>query len=406
VGGKIAYVMSRFPNLSETFILREMSELREQGWDISIYPLIYQNQPVTHSEIQSWLSRVRKVPLGSTPTWGAAWSTTFHRPNQWIRLCLRTLWENRTDLNLLTRAIVLLPQAARMAQLMVQEGIQHIHAHYATHPALVAWIIHRLTGISYSVTVHAHDIFVRTAMLGTKLREAKFVVAISNYNKQHISGLIGDWVEAKTSVIHCGIRPTAYIAQSTPYQSDRVFEILNIGSLQPYKGQAYLIEACALLHQKKIPFRCRIIGAGEERQNLERLIADRNLIDHVLLLGPQDQETVAKLLASTDCYVQPSIVTRSGKMEGIPVALMEALASAIPVVATAISGIPELVLPQQTGWLVPPANALALAEAIECIYTSPLTAHQIAKAGCEMVLREFTLRENVSKLSTLLATAI
>jgi glycosyltransferase involved in cell wall biosynthesis len=403
---KIAYIMSRFPNLSETFILREMTELRQQGWTISVYPLIFQNQPVAHTEVQSWLGQVRKVPLNSPATFKAALTMTAHNLRAWVKVWREALWENRTDANLLIRAIILLPQAAQMACLMQQEGIQHIHAHYATHPALVAWIIQRLTGISYSVTVHAHDIFVRTAMLGPKLREAKFIAAISEYNRNHIAQLTGEWVRPKTHIIHCGIRPTDYVPRPETQQRGETFEILNIGSLQPYKGHPNLVEACAVLRQRGVPFRCRIIGAGEERQNLEMLIARLDLKEHVILLGPQPQETVANLLPTADCYVQPSIITPAGKMEGIPVALMEAMACGVPVIATAISGIPELVRPETTGWLVPPAAPTQLADAIQKIYAAPDQAAQLAKAGRELALAEFDLTQNVARLSTLLTNAL
>ena len=164
---RIAYVMSRFPHLPETFILREMTELERQGWQVALYPLIRQRQSVVHGEAGAWLPRVRRLPFLSAGVLAANGTALFRQPCCYATLWGRTLWENMTCPNFLTRAIALLPKAVYAAHLMKGEGVTHIHAHYATHPALVAWLIHQLTGISYSVTVHAHDIFVRTAMLAT-----------------------------------------------------------------------------------------------------------------------------------------------------------------------------------------------------------------------------------------------
>ncbi|MCB0036066.1 MAG: glycosyltransferase, partial [Anaerolineales bacterium] len=209
------------------------------------------------------------------------------------------------------------------------------------------------------------------------------------------------WVKEKIHIVHCGILPEKYQPQERTWQVGDRFEIITTGSLQPYKGQKYLVEACAILRDKGIPFRCRFIGGGEEYEDLAQRIAAHDLEAHVFLLGSKTQDEVAELLATAHCYTQPSIITPSGKMEGIPVALMEAMAGQLPVLATELSGIPELVRPGETGYLVPPADAAALAEALEKIYNAPEEAAQRAAAGRQLVLDEFELRDNVKQLSAL-----
>lgn len=395
---KIAYIMSRFPKLSETFILREMSELERQGERVALYPLLVQQEAIIHAEAKAWIGRMQKLPLISLPILTANSRTLRKEPRMYSSLFVKTFWENRTFPKFLTRAMLLFPKAIGLADLMQQDGITHIHAHYATHPAFVAWLINQMTGISFSVTVHAHDIFVRQEMLATKLRSASFVVAISEYNRDFLARTIGEWVREKTHVIHCGIRPNRYAARPMPSQDDKRFEIISTGSLQPYKGFPYLIQACDLLRQKGLPFRCRIIGGGEERAALERMIASKQLNEQVELLGPQSQDEVVRLLRTADCYVQPSIITPSGKMEGIPVALMEALACGLPVVATNISGIPELVRPDETGILVPPAEASALAHGLATICDHPEQANRLAENGQRLVQQEYNLRTNTEHL--------
>ncbi len=398
---KIAYVMSRFPHLPETFILREMNAIERHGWQVALYPLVRQSPAVVHAEARPWLARMRHLPFVSRAVLAANGRSFLQNPFRYLSLAARVIWENLSDLKFLSRAIALFPQAIYAARLMQQEGVTHIHAHYASHPALFAWIIHQLTGISYSVTVHAHDIFVKKVMLPTKLGDAAFIVAISEYNREYLAQLIGPSIRAKIEVIHCGINPQNYVPSDKYLQEGERLEIISIGSLQPYKGQRFLIKACASLRERHIPFRCRIIGSGELRTDLEQMIRATNLDTQVELLGSKTQREVADLLTGAHCYVQPSVITRAGKMEGIPVSLMEALAGRLPVVATALSGIPELVRPNETGYLVPAADAAALAEAIAGVYARYGEAKRLAENGRQLVLREFELRANVDQLSRL-----
>ena len=402
--GKLGYIMSRFPHLPETFILREMIEMERLGWEIALYPLILQEQAVVHPAARPFLARAHKLPFLSASLITANIRTFFNHPLRYLSLGAQVIRENRTSFKFLVRALVVFPRSVQIAKLMQQEGVQHIHAHYATHPALAAWIIHNLTNIPYSITVHAHDIFTEKAMLAIKLKGAVFIVAISEFNRNYLASQIGEWVRQKTEVIHCGVLPENYLSHSdsTP---DGIFEILNIGSLQPYKGQKYLIEACARLHQNGIPVRCCIVGSGELLSELGTQISALGLEDIVKLTGPRTQEEIAQLLPKANCYVQPSIITSTGKMEGIPVSIMEAMACAVPVVATSISGVPELVQNQKTGLLVPPKDINALTNAIASIYNDPQNAKRMAQTGKELVLQQFNLHHNVQQLSLLMKSS-
>lgn len=402
---RIAYIMSRFPHLPETFILREMMELERQGLEIALYPLILQPQAVIHPEAASWLQRAHPQPWLSGAVIAANLRRFFSSPGLYLSSLAQTFTANLPSPKFLLRALALFPKIVRMAAQMQQEGITHIHAHYATHPAFAAWLIHRLTGIPYSITVHAHDLYVDQTMLGPKVRQAAFVVAISEFNRRFLAQHLGPWAEEKTQVIHCGIAPQNYTPR--PPEAPRArFEILSIGSLQPYKGQTYLIAACRLLKEQGFSFHCRIVGGGELRQELQTQIDRAGLQTEVELTGPQTQQAVARMLAEADCYLQPSIITASGKMEGIPVSLMEALACALPVIASDISGISELVRPGETGWLTPQKDPAALAQAILDVQARPQEARRRAAAGRELVLRDFEISENVGQLSLLLNKSV
>jgi colanic acid/amylovoran biosynthesis glycosyltransferase len=396
---KIAYIMSRFPHLPETFILREMIAIEELGLHISLYPLMLQKQTIIHAEAQDWMTRCNQLGWISPEILSANWHQLRHNPARYASLFLRLFSGHLRNPKIFIRALAMFPKAARMAELMKAEGIQHIHAHYATYPALAAWLIHNLTGIPYSITVHAHDIYVDRTMLAPKIRDATFIAAISQFNRQFLAHHLGEWVLPKIHVVHCGIQPERY--QPAQKTDSNCFELVSIGSLQPYKGQHDLIAACAHLRQRGLNFRCQIIGGGELLADLQNQINETQLNDFVVLTGPQPQDKVAEILSQADCYVQPSIITPSGKMEGIPVALMEALAVGLPVIATDISGISELVQPGRTGWLTPEKDPLALANAILEVKNQPAEAQKRAQAGKMLVYEEFDLRKNSALLVSL-----
>jgi colanic acid/amylovoran biosynthesis glycosyltransferase len=403
---RVAYIVSRFPHLPETFILREMIHLEKLGWEIELYPLILQRQEVIHEEAHPWLARAHAVPWFSLSLLQANARYLTGHPRKYASLLARVIRENLRSPKFLGRALLLFPRAIWMADDISKQGIEHIHAHYATHPALVAWLIHQLTGIPYSVTVHAHDIFVEKPMLATKLHDSMFISSISEFNLQYLVDLYGPWVRDKAQIVRMGIDP-AYYQDRKGIQNfnSSGLEILSVGSLQPYKGHIFLVRACAILKQRGIPFHCRIVGGGDLRDLLMRAIQESQMEGWVELLGPRTQVEVSSLLRTANCYVQPSVITSSGKMEGIPVALMEAMVSKVPVVATAISGVPELVQPGETGWLVPPENVNALADTLTEIYADPKEAERRAEFGHRWVMEEFEISSNVRKLASLISHA-
>lgn len=398
---RLGYLMSRFPHLPETFILREMIELQRLGWDIRIYPLILQRQNVQHGDVDRLWKQTTYIPFFSFEVLVANLKMFFTSPGKYCVALVKSLGGNLSSPKFFLRTLALFPKAAALSQQLQKDGVTHLHVHYATHPAMVAWIIHQLTGISYSVTAHAHDIYVNHAMLAAKLHDAAFVVTISEFNRRYLENLLGKWISPKIHIIRCGIRPENYSLIETESEDKKRFRIISIGSLQPYKGHKYLVDACEILRGRGIPVHCVIVGGGELKSDLYRQITSYCLEDSVKLLGPQPQELVSNYLAEADCFVQPSIITPSGKMEGLPVALMEALACNLPVVATNISGIPELVRSGETGLLVEPEDSLALADALENIYRDPAKARRMATHGRDLVLDEFNLYRNVEKLSVL-----
>lgn len=401
----VAYIMSRFPKLTETFILREMLEMEKQGQPILILPLLRTRERIVHTEAEYLIPRVHYTPFLSAGIIGANFYYLRRSPRAYWKIlwsALKGTWGSGEPF---IGAMAIFPKSVYLARILEQREIRHVHAHFATHPAMAALIISELTGIGFSFTAHAHDIFVSTKMLADKINKARFVVAISNFNKEYLQRICRETAPAKIKMIHCGVELERYARRRRPLKKDQ-FTILCVASLKPYKGIAYLVKACALLKPRFGNFRCLIAGEGKERKHLERLIADLQLGEVVHLLGSQTQHRVASLLADADLFVLPSVVAADGQMEGIPVALMEAMASGLPVVATRLSGVPELVQDGVAGLLVPPADERALAEAIGLLYEREHLRHEIADRGREKVVAQFQLAANVSKLRSLFSVTL
>jgi colanic acid/amylovoran biosynthesis glycosyltransferase len=397
---KIAYTMSRFPKLSETFVLYEILELERQGIRVEVFPLIREKEQVVHAEAQPIVARAHYSKPNDAKVLASHRYWLSKKPGVYTRLWFDVVRGNIRSPKFLSRAMIVMLQGAWFAQQMEALGVEHVHAHFATHPALVAYVVHQLTHIPYSFTVHADDIYTEQVMLETKIQEAAFVVAISDYNRRFLSQLYGSNIEHKILVNHCGVDVSVFEPRAQLAARD-IFVMTCVARLEEKKGHRYLVEACKLLQDRGIPFRCQFIGEGELREEVEAQIERLGLREHVLLLGRQPRNRVKELLAESDVMVLPSITTPEGRQEGIPVALMEAMATELPVISTRISGIPELIDHGSNGLLVPEQNAEALANAIILLQSNPQVGRQLGAAGRVKVLQEFHLQHNTETLAQL-----
>lgn len=400
-GAPVAYIMSRFPLLTETFILREMLELERQGAALLVLPLLRARQPVRHAEVERLRAEVHYTPFVSPAIVAANLHFLLRAPARYLRLLWAVLRGNAGSANLFFGALGVFPKSVYFARLVGARGVGHVHAHFATHPALSALVVSELGGVTFSFTAHAHDIFLHERMLAEKVRRALFVVSISEFNKRYMLERARGVAPDKVAVVHCGVEPEKYAARPPGPARAGALTALCVASLQPYKGIKYLVRACALVARRFPGFRCLVVGEGADRAELEALIDELNLRDTFRLLGARPQHEVAELLSGADLFVLPSVVAPTGQMEGIPVALMEAMAAGLPVVSTRISGIPELVEDGAGGLLVEPADEEALAGAlVRLCEDAPLRA-RLGGRGREKVLAEFTLAENVARLRSL-----
>ena len=390
----IAVGLSRFPTVTETFILREVTEMERQGQPVQLVPLIRENPPVVHDAAKPWVERALFTPWISPAILAANLSVFVRNPLRYLgtilRLKLGTLKAPKTLLGTLG----IFPKSVWLARRLAREGVRHIHVHYASHPATMALIVSKFAPITYSFTVHAFDIQGDRSLLDWKIRESRFVRSISQFNKRFLEGLYPDDARGKIEVIHVGIEPAVYAKSTTPVPG----RILCVAGHRPYKGLPYLIEACRILRDEGLVFECNLVGHGPMHDELVQMIADRNLGDIVRLIGPRPEEEVAKMMNEAALFVLPSIVDKDGMMEGIPVALMEAMATGRAVVSTTTAGIPELVDDGVSGFLVPPQDPPALARAIRTLLDDPERAREMGRRGQEKVRAEFDLRQSAEQL--------
>ena len=394
--------MSRFPKLTETFVLFEIVALQDEGHAVEVFPLLREHESVMHDAAAPLAQRAHYLPFISLGIIGSQLHHLVRRPRRYLGTLvavLRGTWRSR---NFLVGALGIYPKVAHMARLMEAERIDHVHCHFATHPALAGFIIRRLTDIPYSFTAHGSDLHVDRTMLCDKVDEAAFVVPISNYNRDVIVNECGESASARLVVIHTGV-DTDHFRPRPNEQPARPFTIVCVGTLHEVKGQVHLVRACQHLAGGGIDFVCHLVGDGPDRPMLERVIAEAGLADRVLLDGVMAREALADLLAVSDVLVTPSVPTAQGKREGIPVVLMEAMSSGLPVVASRLSGIPELVEDGVTGLLVEPGDAVGLAAALARLEGDVSLRQRLAASGRQTVVAEFDIRVNARRLADQIA---
>jgi glycosyltransferase involved in cell wall biosynthesis len=288
---------------------------------------------------------------------------------------------------------------AAWAYELKRRGATHLHAHWATEATTVAMIFSWLTGLPFSFTAHAYDIFLQPQYLGRKLTEASFAVTVSAYNRQYLIDKYSKAFENKIHVIYPLIDLKQFTPRSVPPNGS--LSIVAIGRLTEYKGFIYLVEACRLLKERGIEFECQIVGEGEDRPNLEAAIVRYELEDTVKLLGSIPYDKVPPLLKQATVFALPCVIARNGDRDGMPIVLIEAMARGVPVVSSDVIGLHELVR-DNVGFLVPPRDHRALADAFaRVVQAGPEGQMAMGQAGRQIVERELDAVLGATKLASL-----
>jgi glycosyltransferase involved in cell wall biosynthesis len=377
-------------------VLRELLAVEAVGVEVDVYPLVRHSEPMVHPEAEPLVRRARYLPFLSPAILRSNLAVLRRRPRAWLGALWAVVKGNWGSANLLVGGLGVFPKVVHAARLMEADGVDHVHCHFATHPALAGFLVHRLTGIPFSFTAHGSDIHVDRHMLPAKVAEAAVVVPISEFNRGVILDECGPQAAPKLVVVHCGVDTS--VLRPRPTRAPGPFTVVCVGTLHEVKGQAHLVEACRLLVEWGVDVRCHLVGSGPDEADLRRQVAAAGLDDRVVLEGNRTTAEVADLLQRADVLAAPSVPTRQGKREGIPVVLMEAMSSGLPVVASDLSGIPELVEDGRSGLLVPPGDASALAGALRRLADDPALGARLGRAGRAQVEAAFDVHRSARRL--------
>lgn len=396
---KIAYIISRFPVLTETFITREIVEVKRKGVDVVIFSLRNPKHNYNiHVAAPDLIKNTHYIPyLFSFETLKAVVYYLITSPVTLIMLVARIFRTHMNNPALLLKTLAIFPKALTISLTIKDLGVEKIHAHWATIPTTVAWIVSNLNNIDFTFTAHAWDIFKYDTMLHEKITDAKKVITCTNYNKQYLIEKFPDIDPDKIAVVYHGMD----FNQFTPLKNkeNRIFTILSIGRLSEKKGFQFLLKASLLLHERGIPFLCRIIYVkGDFEKQIFHIFENLRLSEYVEFIPEMPQERLIDYYNSADCFVLPCIITKTGDRDGIPNVIIEALAMELPVVTTSISGIPEVIKDRETGLIINQESAEDLASALEELYTDKKLRERLGKAGKELAYKQFEISTTISLL--------
>jgi glycosyltransferase involved in cell wall biosynthesis len=390
----LVYVLGEFPALTQTFVRREIRELARQGLPPRVYCLSRARRGDDGSGSDADLAAAARLVPGplSPRTWTAGLARVLGSAGG--RRALRDAAALRSrGLRRRVRVLVNLLRAATVADEIRDAGASLVHAHFATSQAEVAFAVSRLTGIPFSFTAHARDIYADASALPQKLAAAAFVVTCTAANRDHLAGLAP---EAAGRVHHV---PHGVPASPAPAPRDGgPPRVLAVGRLVPKKGFATFVDALA---HTAAALEAVVIGDGPERGRLVARARRRGVA--VAFRGALAPEAVAREMAAADILVAPSVVAPGGDRDGIPNVVLEAMAAGLPVVAATTSGLPEAVEDGVTGLLVPASDPESLAAALDRLLADPAMRRRLGEAGRRRVQERYDLGTNVARLRSLFA---
>jgi colanic acid/amylovoran biosynthesis glycosyltransferase len=390
-----AYLFERFPSFGQTFCYREVAELDRQGVAAPIFSIRNPKDEPPQDWDARIVERVHYLPEEKELLDAVQRASKKERLTPEIIAALDE-WARRTD-------FLRLYQAVYVGLRLKEKGISHVHAHFAGMAARTAFWITKFFPITFSFTAHANDIFAPRKFeigLDKLVGTARVVVTETDYSEKFLRERFPERAD-RIHRLYNGLN-LAEFGRAT-FSSDAPL-IVAIGRLIAKKGFADLIRACALLVERGRSFRCEIFGEGPLENQLRAQIEELGLQERVQLPGPKPQHELRARLGAASVFVLPSVPEIDGGMDNLPTVIMEAMATGLPVVSTTIGGIPEMVVENETGFLVQPDDAVALAGAIEKATKDRLLAQRLGEAGYERAQNLFSIEKNVREFCELLDT--
>ena len=378
---KVAYFVNQYPQPSHSFIRREIRELEKHGWMVKRFTIRHTKGKLVDPGDLDEQSKTRSIlAAGAGNLLKATLAALFASPRKFWAAMKLTRKVAKPSGRGLAIHLMYLAEACVLLRWLREENIKHVHAHFGTNSTTVVMLCRALGGPTYSFTTHGPDEYDSPVALslGEKIRRSAFAVGITNFGRSQLYRWVSHEEWPKVEIIHCGVDADFLALPPAPLPA--VPRLVNVGRLSAAKGQLLLVQAAAILKRDGKPFQIDIVGDGPLRGDLEKLIADLGVQDHVKLLGLRSSTEVRQAIDDSRAMVMPSFA------EGLPVVIMEALSRHRPVISTAIAGIPDLVKPGVTGWLIAPSDADSLADAMrEALAADDATLSRYGAAGAALV---------------------
>ncbi len=404
----IGYVVRMFPQTSETFIVNEIGELQRNGADVQIFSCRNPVEDVPHENVRqlsmscaylpdrlySHVPALTKCVVVQALTHPARFGRT-------LRFAVSQSW-HRKRLDLLKRFV----QANALAREVSKTDVTHLHAHFAHSATQVTMLTSRLTGLGFSFTAHARDIFsndVDYSLMREQLTSAEFAITVSEYNKAFLIDRTDEEAAENLHVIYNGVDLQKFRPDQTVARDPLL--VLAVGRLVEKKGFTNLLSAIEILRDRGLRVRCEIIGDGERRKSLLREIEAKNLDGVVTLNGVRSQEELASFYRRAGVVAMPAVKASDGNQDALPTVLLEAMACGTPVVASRLTGIPEIIDDGENGVLVEPGDPLALANAIARVISDDGLQESFGASARTKAEGTFDLKKNVRVLRDHLETA-
>ena len=388
-----AYLFERFPSFGQTFCYREVAELGRQGVERPIFPIRNPKDEPSQDWDKQIVERVHYLPEEKELLDEVRRAAQKQKITREVIAALDE-WGRRTDFLRLYQAVYIGLRLQRM-------GIAHIHAHFAGMAARTAFWIQKFFGISFSFTAHANDIFApRDFEIGVDklVGAARAIITETDYAKKFLQERFPERAD-RIHRIYNGLNLAEFRRADFSSASPT---IVAVGRLIDKKGFADLIQACRLLVERGKSFRCQIFGEGPLEERLRRQIEELKLQNCVELPGPKPQHEIKKYLAAGTVFVLPSVIDPEGGRDNLPTVIMEAMVTGLPVVSTPIGGIPEMVIDNETGFLVRAGDAVALAGAIERLFDEIGLAQRLGECGFQRARELFSIEKNIRSLLALI----
>jgi glycosyltransferase involved in cell wall biosynthesis len=398
---KLAYLTSQYPAASHTFIRREIAALRELGWTIDTFSVRPPGPDETRSDAdRSEFDRTFYILEQPALAFiGAHLAALLRRPGKYLKTFGLALGHRQPGARGLFLAFAHFAESILLARQLERVEVRHLHNHFANSAATVGLLASKLLGIGWSFTMHgiSETDYPAGLMLGRKIEEADFVACVSWFGRAQGMRLVSPSHWTKMHVVRCGI-PLDKLPTPSPVSSAGK-TIVCVGRLSPEKGQAGLLEAFASVRTKHPKASLVLAGDGPDRTNLGAIAKDLGIGDAVTFVGRLTEEDALAEIARSDVLVLPSF------MEGLPIVLMEAMAIGVPVIASRIAGIPELVEDGKTGLLFTPSNWEELVDCMDRLLSDDKLCAAITRRAKARVLDEFDGRKSAAKLARILLQA-